>query len=691
METQSADKLIQGAQSQNTSQFEFHEPIKILNNTDFQTQAITENWSGDGSRANPYVIEELIIGDFDGNLIEVRNTDVHFIIRNCILNNSSGIYFHQVMNGFLLNNIIFEGNIYLSDSEHNFLFNNTIVCSYWRGIYLYNSGFCTLIENMVDNSYAEGIYLYKSVNCSLANNMIENCIGKGIQLYHSEGSNLTNNMVINNPDTGILLEFSDYSILKNNCVSNNSEEGISLRFSDNCIVTDNFLKNNREEGFLIERSEDNVIMNNILINNSFTITGGGLEHYIQTIENNLINNKPLIYWKHVIGGTVPSGAGAIIFINSSSITVEEQNVVEILAYSCSHLSIQANIILNSSNGITLKFSNNSIISDNFVVNSKNVGIYISGSQDISLINNTVTQSNMEGIGLYGSWNTTLINNTVTYNNREGIYVYSSENCTLTNNIVSNNNKRGIDLNTSGNSTIINNLITNNDEEGINLYRSGDCTVRYNSLVNNSFSITGWLLEHYLQTEIKDNIINSKPLVYWQHETDRTIPYGAGMVILVNCSFVNVINQDMVGVLGAFCQDLLIQSCIISYGYYGIWFEDSFNIQILNTNITNNRMGIFLYSSRNNILINNTVCDNKIEGIKLYGSGNSTLTHNIVNNNNGNGIFLGSSGSSILTNNQISNNSGEGMIISYSENNEIKNNNLKDNSFSITGSTLNHYV
>lgn len=513
-----------------------HSPILINNNSDFTVQAAIENWTGDGTISNPYVIEGVTFQG-DNHLIEIRNTNVYFIIRNCILSQaSSAFYLYQVSNGHLFNNTIVEGAIFLENSEYNSLSNNTVVNSNLRGIYLSHSG-----------------------NNVLSNNLVTTCDEVGIHLYFSPHCTLSHNTVTGNARTGILADFSDNSALQNNIVTNNREEGICLYFSENCSVTDNFLMNNREQGIRLHRSANNVITNNDLGNNWFTVSGGSLKHFIQAeIANNVINGKPLIYLQHVIGGSVPYGAGAIILVNSSFISVSGQRVVGIQGFFCSHLSIQTNVVLNSSNGIQLQFSNTSVISSNYVDSSNDVGIRIGVSRGIVLLNNTVSKSTMEGIGLYSSENSTLTNNTVTFNSREGIYLYDSENSTLINNTVSNNNMDGIRLNTAGNSTLLNNTVINNNEEGIYLYRSGNITARYNILVNNSFSVSGWLLEHYIQTEFTNNLINNKLLVYWQHVTNQLIPPGAGMVILVNCSLISVINQQLVGILGAFSSHLFFR-------------------------------------------------------------------------------------------------------------------------------------
>ena len=81
-------------------------PILVTNNTEFTSNGFT----GYGNKTHPYVIENFNITDSSTNLIDIRDTTVHFIIRNCLLNgitgNIDGIYFSNVFNGTIDSNII---------------------------------------------------------------------------------------------------------------------------------------------------------------------------------------------------------------------------------------------------------------------------------------------------------------------------------------------------------------------------------------------------------------------------------------------------------------------------------------------------------------------------------------------------------------------------------------------------------
>ena len=116
---------------------------------------------------------------------------------------------------------------------------------------------------------------------------------------------------------------------------------------------------------------------------------------------------------------------------------------------------------------------------------------------------------------------------------------------------------------------------------------------------------------------------------------------------------------------------------------GIKVESDNNVIQNNTN-SNNRHGIFLYSSSNNNITNNTADSNTNCGIYLHSSSNNTITNNNASYNNEGGIVLdGSSNNNTITHNTASYNRWNGIIyLRYSSNNTITNNNAYNNKYGI---------
>jgi parallel beta-helix repeat protein len=76
--------------------------------------------------------------------------------------------------------------------------------------------------------------------------------------------------------------------------------------------------------------------------------------------------------------------------------------------------------------------------------------------------------------------------------------------------------------------------------------------------------------------------------------------------------------------------------------YGVFLNHSIGSSISHCLITNNRIGIYLFFSKDNIIENNVVSSNHENGIWLWYSGNNFLTENTIANSSYNfGVFGGS--------------------------------------------------
>ncbi|NWG11653.1 right-handed parallel beta-helix repeat-containing protein [Candidatus Bathyarchaeota archaeon] len=152
------------------------------------------------------------------------------------------------------------------------------------------------------------------------------------------------------------------------------------------------------------------------------------------------------------------------------------------------VTIKGFTIRNCTNGINLKGSNNSLITEN----------------NISLTTNAIL--------VYNSVNLTIHQNTVGNNNRAGILVTNSQNFTISNNMVFDNGLSvqlgyGINTNFSANGLIKRNIAYGNWYDGIGLLDSSNCTVIENTVENNR--INGVLLSASSGSFVYyNNIINN---------------------------------------------------------------------------------------------------------------------------------------------------------------------------------------
>lgn len=238
----------------------------------------------------------------------------------------------------------------------------------------------------------------------------------------------------------------------------------------------------------------------------------------------------------------------------------------------------------------------------------------------------------------------------------GIWLYDSSN-----NIITENNCTynwdGITIQQS-----YNNQITGNNLEanrfGIRFSSSENNILKYNNLTNNDILI----LENSFVNDVdSSNKINDRPIYYWVNQADKTVPFDAGIVILVNCT------------------RIIVQNLFIQNHQYGIIFVDTQNSTIKNNQITDNYYGIWLINSSHILIAENDIINNGYQGgLDLYFS-----SYNNVEKNNFNGNFYGLKFSYSSFNN-ISENNIENCreqaisIFDSCKNNSITANNIKNN-------------
>ncbi len=387
-----------------------HSPIVIDGDANFSATALLEGWPGDGSHGNPYIIDGLDIelGGAVGNCISIRNTRVHFTIRNCNLIGASGedfgagINIENVTHGELLNNIV-EGNR--------------------LGIFVANSHYSAISDNTCFNNTESGIWLTGSDSNTVVNNTCyRNLWGiklGGDPMTGGEGAHSNNvaDNVCNNNYIGIYLYRSESNTLDNNTCNYNRYTGIYNFWSWKCTVVNNNCSNNIGQGIYLDGSGDNTVANNICTNNEVGI------FILDSYSNNVFNN--------------------ICFNNSNGIALSSSSSNTVANNTCTN---------NNEWGIFIWDSDSNIVTDNTYS-----GIFLDESDHNTLANN-ICNSNDIGIYLYRSDNNTVTSN-ICNKNRIGIYLNRSDNNTVTHNTCLNNTEDDIYLDDSESNTVENNITT----------------------------------------------------------------------------------------------------------------------------------------------------------------------------------------------------------------------------------------
>ncbi|NVM53078.1 MAG: right-handed parallel beta-helix repeat-containing protein [Candidatus Helarchaeota archaeon] len=514
-------------------------------------------------------------------------------------------------------------------SNNNTLINNTAENNNYCGFFVKFSSNNTFADNIVNDNY-NGFYLGDSHNNMLTNNNANDNGEFGIKLFGSYNNKLINNTAHSHNFYGIHLKDSNNNLLVNNTANNNGDSGFHLENSDNNTLTNNTANNNGDHGIYLNQTKNNKIYQNNL-ETAIGFSGTIIDHFIQEITpDNLIDGKPIYYYKHQSSGSVPTDAGQIVLancslINVTSCVISSGSICISLFYSNNNTI--SNNTISSNNigyGIYLYYAKYNTLTKNFANTNEKYGIYLEDSNNNTLMDNNANENKDYGIYLKDSSNNTLIENAANDNEDYGIYLQNSNNNNLTQNTANTNVLYGIYLKSSNTNNLTHNTANANVKCGILLGSSND-----NTLVNNTanYNIDQVMLPSagFRLDSSHDNLLINNTASYNSRGIELS---GSTFNTLVN----NTVNYN------------LVESGLLIYGY-----------------------GIFILLSNNNTLTNNTI------------------------NHNLNGIFLQQSDYNTLTNNTLKNNRYDGLFLFVARNNQIYSNKFHKNGIGFYGTTIAHHV
>jgi parallel beta-helix repeat protein len=318
--------------------------------------------------------------------------------------------------------------------KSNITIKNTNIKYFYYGVFLYSSSNNSVNENNITANSVCGIYLYGSSNNSLSGNNIANNYG-GIYLSDCPSNNVSENSIANNSEYGFWLDSS----------SNNSVSG-------------NNIANNNLGIYLYGSSNNNSIRRNTFFNDGLVVNSYG-----NTVVDNLVNGKPLVYLEGVSDYSVKD-AGQVILVNCNRIIVENLT------------------LSNTDVALELWQTNNTKISGNNITANSYYGIRLYSCSNNSVSGNNITANSYYGIRLYSCSNNSVSGNNIA-NNNLGIYLYSSSD---NNSIIGNNitaNKYGFWLDFSSNNSISGNRVKGN-VFGVRLDYSSSNKIYHNDFINN---------------------------------------------------------------------------------------------------------------------------------------------------------------------------------------------------------------
>jgi parallel beta-helix repeat protein len=447
--------------------------IKIDGNEDFHEHATLNQWNGSGIKIAPYLIENLTLRNSVEIAIYIRNTNLHFIIRGCVIKNTStGIDLYHVNNSVIENNTI-------TDQEYQGIvisgYNNTVknnkISNSKDGIWL-SGGNNTIKKNILSNNEKGGItstlpffdHIYDNV---FLNNTIfatssrfpYDRAGKSQETQYSFQNNTINNLPIKylyqqNHLTIEEKKFSQIIIylctdveLVNQTITNTYSE-ISIIKSTNITIANNSLSLGGN-GLVISECEKVLVENNL-----FTKGHTGLTLHVCT--NTSVHYNSFSEYGTGIALMATSLYGVNINISHNQIM---NNIYGIYVRSSGNPRITNNNVTRNDYGITLRSSDNITVLQNSVTGNKYVGIQLVWwGRDITITQNVISYT---GIGyVYEGY---YFEDYVYYGT--GIHLYNAYNCSVSLNEISYNRNYGISLHGTKHTQVVQNNFIDNNLEG----------------------------------------------------------------------------------------------------------------------------------------------------------------------------------------------------------------------------------
>lgn len=640
-----------------------------------------------------YYLENIMINNLGSlnNSIEIRNSNVDFLIKNCYFYNTStwgdddeanGIYLYDVNNGRINNNNCSEckTGIRIENSDNNSISSNFVSYNNYQGIMIKSSTYNRFYNNTVSYN-RDGISLYSSNYNELEENIIfKNTLysdDSGIYLGNSGYNNITENIISHQRYRAIRMYSSSLNNISHNSIFNNGL-GIQAAFSSGSnIITGNYIYNHtgseewadpfEGDGIYCKSGDNNVIDNNEIHDNS----GSGI--HMQNIggfnltNNNLwLNNLEDIHLKEtsnfkLAGNTMIQGLFMdISYSDLSGVDIDTTNTVngkpiyfyfdqdnldsgdftnagQIYLYYCDNPMLSNLNFPNVTTGITLSHCNDNTIS--FIDASYNsrwgVRLYQCFNNDLSRIN--VFNSN-SGIELVNCFDNEFNDNSASYNIGNGFTLTNCSANNITGNLASYNQGNGLVASWVNNSYVFNNTANYNSETGIVI----DC-------INHSI-----ITENIVQNNLGGGlaIISTKDCLIYENEAEKNSILGIGLSEGLDTDFYNNTAKEIVGngFFVALCESVDVYNNYAYKNSVGMLISECTDCDIkentLNSNGGTNGVGLRVDKCEFINVFKNSINNNYI---KMSQSHNNSL---ILNDITWGGFILDACNQNIILGNSI---------------------------------------
>jgi len=539
-------------------------------------------FQGNGTQIDPVVIENLIIDNgVYGSFIRMENISLNVIIQNCYL--VSGGMFIQINN-------------------------------------CHNSNF-TISGNNIANGI-DSINIQDCFNVSITNNVLPKC-QRGIIVKYVEICNISNNKIDFSSSDSVWIESVNLVLVSNNTVAF-EHGGIHVRTSFNVTITNNICNRLPSDisPFGIFIDADHLYMSG----NNVTNTGYSFHNLYSygcltfKVSNNYVNGKLLGAFLNLENESFTDPIyGQLIFANSTNITIENQDFINVQTgiemIDCTDFKISENIFSKIEMYCChIVFCENLSISSNVFIDSY-FGIAGSDDDDL-LIANNYFQSNYRSVRTYREpGKRTVVDSNIFVGSGYDIDFSSIESIDYIE--ITNNTVNGKILSFYRHESDL--LLTGDNHGQIILADCSHITIR-----NINIASTYGAIQSYFSNDV---IIEQSIFNYFNH---TIIVSNSQNFLLKGCTF----NLTYMAIDTFKCSNITMQDVNITDGIgAGISCSYGYDITIQRTNIYRCRIGISFMNTDNSKIIYNTIKDCEIDCVRLdrYSENNKIYQNNFLNN------------------------------------------------------------
>jgi parallel beta-helix repeat protein len=492
------------------------------------------------------------------------------------------------------------------------------------------------VKNLSLSNNFEGLLLVDTTTSLIEHCRFQNNDGHGMYLIASSNNTVRSCVFENSFFDGVFLYEANRNILEN-CSSMGCVNGASFESSQENLLR-GFVVSQCTVGISLSASSGNILRENNMDHCGLKIAGRGFSDFINDADTgNMVNDRPLYYYINENNKTIPSDAGQVILINCTGCNASGLNLSD------------------ASVGIELAYTLGNIITHNTLNNNRVVAVYLDGSnQGTSITENTITGNNY-GIDVVSSTGILLQGNRLAQNGLGVAFGSSDGNIMIGNTIT--DGAYGVYFDGSSFNTMTDNTIDNASIFGVYLLFSESNVLKTTSMLNCSLLVYGSSISEYLHDVDMSNTVQGKPVYYYLHRKDTTVPQDAGEVILVDCSGCTIRNLALMkgttGILLAYSSnnsligntivqqsvtgidlssgsnnDNTIQGNILEANSYGIDIEYSSRTMMKRNRILSNYYGILIYQAQGTSVRRNTISKNYY-GIDVSQTSGSTVGFNNI--------------------------------------------------------------